>query len=99
MRKLRTGIRVIKKNVFIKLSGARDLTDSADSHIQQIEDLEDLLSVKQMMIEILLLLDHHHHSVIPRVINVDKIARYVLALGKLETSHISNLELQMMHKF
>lgn len=74
--------------IYLKLSGARDLTDTADSHLQVIEDLEDLLSVKQMMIEILMLLDHHHHSVIPRIISVDKVARYVLALGKKNSKEI-----------
>lgn len=62
------------------MSGAWDSTD-ADGHLQVIEDLEDLLSVKQMEIEILSMLDRHH--TLPKPVNLDKLARYVLALGSL----------------
>lgn len=62
------------------MSGARDPTD-ADAHVQVIQDLEDLLSVKQMEIEILSMLDRHH--TLPKPVNLDKLARYVLALGSL----------------
>lgn len=61
-----------------QLSGAHDLTDS-DDHVQIIENLENLLSVKQMEIEILSMLDRHHG----KPVNLDKMARYVLALGSL----------------
>lgn len=67
--------------MYLQLSGAHDLTDS-DQHVQVIQDLEDLLSVKQMEIEILSMLDRHHASM-PKPVNLDKLARYVLALGSL----------------
>lgn len=51
-------------------------------HIQIIQDLEDMLSVKQMTIEILSLIDHHHHAVMPKSVDVERLARYSLALGK-----------------
>lgn len=63
-----------------ELSGGRDPVES-DNHIQMISDLEDLLSVKQMEIEILTMLDRHHS--LPKPVNADKLARYVLALGVL----------------
>lgn len=63
-----------------ELSGARDQTDT-DGHLQMIEDLENILSVKEMEIEILAMLDRHH--TLPKPINLDKLARYVLALGSL----------------
>lgn len=63
-----------------ELSGGRDPTDS-DNHVQMIADLEELLSVKQMEIEILTMLNHHNS--LPMPINADKLARYVLALGSL----------------
>ncbi|XP_055902811.1 uncharacterized protein CG3556 isoform X2 [Eupeodes corollae] len=63
-----------------ELSGARDPTDS-DGHLQVIEDLENTLSVKEMEIEILAMLDRHH--TLPKPMNLDKLARYVLALGSL----------------
>ncbi|XP_037035719.1 uncharacterized protein CG3556 isoform X2 [Bradysia coprophila] len=63
-----------------ELSGVWDSPD-ADGHLQVIQGLEDLLSVKQMEIEILSLLDRHH--TLPKPINPDKLARYVLALGSL----------------
>lgn len=84
-----------------ELSGARDPTDS-DNHVQVISDLEDLLSIKQMEIEILSMLDRYYgndlslsdnnhnlslnscrHHTVPKPINADKVARYVLALGSL----------------
>ncbi|KAM8719247.1 hypothetical protein ACLKA7_011889 [Drosophila subpalustris] len=64
-----------------ELSGGRDPTDSADAHMQVIQDLEDTLSVKEMEIEILAMLDRHH--TLPKPLDLDKLARYVLALGSL----------------
>ncbi|XP_060664696.1 LOW QUALITY PROTEIN: uncharacterized protein CG3556 [Drosophila nasuta] len=64
-----------------ELSGGRDPNDSADAHLQVIQDLEDTLSVKEMEIEILAMLDRHH--TLPKPLNLDKLARYVLALGSL----------------
>ncbi|KAH8387698.1 hypothetical protein KR093_008939 [Drosophila rubida] len=64
-----------------ELSGGRDPNDSADAHMQVIQDLEDTLSVKEMEIEILAMLDRHH--TLPKPLNLDKLARYVLALGSL----------------
>lgn len=63
-----------------ELSGGRDPVES-DNHVQMISDLEDLLSVKQMEIEILTMLDRHHS--LPKPVNADKLARHVLALGVL----------------
>lgn len=63
-----------------ELSGARDPTD-ADNHVQVISDLEDMLSVKQMELEVFNLLDRHHVQLKP--INFEHLARYVLALGSL----------------
>lgn len=63
-----------------ELSGGRDPVE-ADNHVQMISDLEDLLSVKQMEIEIMTMLDRHHS--LPKPVNADKLARYVLALGVL----------------
>lgn len=63
-----------------ELSGARDPTD-ADNHIQVISDLEDMLSVKQMELEVFNLLDRHRALLQP--INFEHLARYVLALGSL----------------
>lgn len=62
------------------MSGVFDSTD-ADGHLQVIQGLEDLLSVKQMELEIFSMLDRHH--TLPKPINLDKLARYVLALGSL----------------
>ncbi|EDW86318.2 uncharacterized protein Dwil_GK15758 [Drosophila willistoni] len=64
-----------------ELSGGRDPNDSADAHMQVIQELEDTLSVKEMEIEILSMLDRHH--TLPKPLNLDKLARYVLALGSL----------------
>lgn len=47
--------------------------------MQVIENLENLLSVKQMEIEILSILDRHHG----KPVDLNKLARYVLALGSL----------------
>lgn len=49
--------------------------------MQVIQDLEYSLSIKQMEIEILSMLDKHH--VLPKPVNSDRLARYVLALGSL----------------
>ncbi|EDW00025.1 uncharacterized protein CG3556 [Drosophila grimshawi] len=64
-----------------ELSGGRDPNESADAHMLVIQELEDTLSVKEMEIEILAMLDRHH--TLPRPLNLDKLARYVLALGSL----------------
>ncbi|SPP89303.1 uncharacterized protein CG3556 [Drosophila guanche] len=64
-----------------ELSGGRDPNESADGHMQVIQELEDTLSVKEMEIEILAMLDRHH--TLPKPLNLDKLARYVLALGSL----------------
>lgn len=55
--------------------------DSADLHVQIIDDLEGLLSVKQMTIDILLLLDQHRHSLTPKAMDAEKLARFILASG------------------
>lgn len=68
----------------LQLSGARDLMDSADLHVQIIDDLESLMSVKQMTIDILLLLDQHRHSLTPKAMDAEKLARFILALGSYE---------------
>ncbi|KAH8274644.1 hypothetical protein KR026_000279 [Drosophila bipectinata] len=64
-----------------ELSGGRDPNDSVDGHVQIIQELEDTLSVKEMEIEILAMLDRHH--TLPKPLDLDKLARYVLALGSL----------------
>ncbi|EDW62679.2 uncharacterized protein Dvir_GJ16962 [Drosophila virilis] len=64
-----------------ELSGGRDPNESADGHLLVIQELEDTLSVKEMEIEILAMLDRHH--TLPKPLNLDKLARYVLALGSL----------------
>lgn len=63
-----------------ELSGSRDTTDT-DGHLQVISDLEDMLSVKEMEIEILAMLDRHH--ALPKPLNFERLSRYVLALGSL----------------
>lgn len=63
-----------------ELSGGKDQPD-ADGHLQTISDLEDVLSVKQMEIEVMTLLDHHH--TLPKPTNSERLAKYVLALGSL----------------
>lgn len=65
-----------------ELVGQRDFAETTDAHIQIIQDLEDMLSYKQMTIEILSLIDHHHHAVIPRGYNIADLAHYALALGR-----------------
>lgn len=63
-----------------ELSGARD-PSGPDDHVQKILELEDTLSVKEMEIEILSMLDRHH--TLPKPLNLERLARYVLALGSL----------------
>ncbi|XP_055620873.1 uncharacterized protein CG3556 isoform X2 [Toxorhynchites rutilus septentrionalis] len=63
-----------------ELSGARDPTEN-DNHLQEISDLEDMLSVKQMEIEVLTMVDRHHSM--PKPVNTDRIAKYILAMGAL----------------
>lgn len=81
-----------------ELSGGRDPVE-ADNHVQVIADLEDLLSVKQMEIEILTMLDRHHS--LPKPVNADKLARYVLALGVLckdpKRFHTHDLVAALLH--
>ncbi|XP_055373396.1 uncharacterized protein CG3556 [Condylostylus longicornis] len=64
-----------------ELSGGRDPVES-DDHLQQIQELEDLLSVKEMEVEILSMLDRHHNA-LPKPVSPDKLARYTLALASL----------------
>lgn len=63
-----------------ELSGPRDPSDN-DNHLQEISDLENMLSVKQMEIELLTMVDRHH--AMPKPINTDRIAKYILAMGAL----------------
>lgn len=63
-----------------ELSGARDPGDN-DNHVQEITDLESMLSIKQMEIEVLTMVDRHHSM--PKPVNTDKIAKYILAMGAL----------------
>ncbi|XP_058466778.1 uncharacterized protein CG3556 [Malaya genurostris] len=63
-----------------ELSGARDTGDN-DNHLQEIADLEDMLSVKQMEIEVLTMVDRHHSM--PKPVNTDRVAKYILAMGAL----------------
>ncbi|KAL5275404.1 hypothetical protein ACFFRR_001344 [Megaselia abdita] len=63
-----------------ELSAPKEIPD-VDEHLQTIQDLEDSLSKKEMEIEILSMLDRHHN--LPKPVNLDRLARYVLALGSL----------------
>lgn len=63
-----------------ELSAPKEIPD-VDEHLQTIQDLEDSLSKKEMEIEILSMLDRHH--TLPKPVNLDRLARYVLALGSL----------------
>lgn len=71
-----------------ELVGQRDFADATDAHIQIIQDLEDMLSYKQMTIEVLSLIDHHHHAVIPRGYNIADLANYALALGRFDAGRL-----------
>lgn len=86
-----------------ELAGQRDFAESTDAHIQIIQDLEDMLSYKQMSIEILSLIDHHHHAVIPRSYNLADLAEYSLALGKIEiilgVLRLNREKLTILHSF
>lgn len=63
-----------------ELSGAKNLQDLG-GNLQIIDELENTLSVKEMEIEILTMLDRHHS--LPKPINLEKLARFVLSLGSL----------------
>ncbi|XP_055532302.1 uncharacterized protein CG3556 [Wyeomyia smithii] len=63
-----------------ELSGARDPAEN-DNHLQEISDLEDMLSVKQMEVEVLTMVDRHHS--VPKPASTDRMARYILAMGAL----------------
>lgn len=63
-----------------ELSGTKHLLDT-DGHLQLIQELENLLSVKEMEIEILSMLDRHHS--LPKPLNLERLARFVLSLGAL----------------
>uniref|UniRef100_A0A182NN82 Uncharacterized protein n=1 Tax=Anopheles dirus TaxID=7168 RepID=A0A182NN82_9DIPT len=63
-----------------ELSGARDPTDN-DNPIQAVSDLENLLSIKQMDIEVLTMLDRHHATA--KLPHTDHVAKYILAMGGL----------------
>ncbi|XP_035784073.1 uncharacterized protein CG3556-like isoform X1 [Anopheles albimanus] len=63
-----------------ELSGARDPTES-DNPIQIVLDLENLLSIKQMDIEVMTMLDRHHAT--SKLPHTDHIAKYILAMGGL----------------
>ncbi|KFB43497.1 AGAP004726-PA-like protein [Anopheles sinensis] len=63
-----------------ELSGAKDPSES-DNPIQAVSDLENLLSIKQMDIEVLTMLDRHHATA--KLLNTDHIAKYILAMGGL----------------
>ena len=49
--------------------------------MQVITDLENMLSIKQMEIEIMTMLDKHHS--LPKPQDTDRLARYILSLGSL----------------
>ncbi|XP_052873289.1 uncharacterized protein CG3556 [Anopheles cruzii] len=63
-----------------ELSGARDPTDN-DNPIQAVSDLENLLSIKQMDIEVITMLDRHHATA--KLPHTDHVAKYILAMGGL----------------
>lgn len=63
-----------------ELSGTKQLLD-VDENLQTIQDLENILSIKEMEIEILAMLDRHHS--LPKPLNLEKLARFVLSLGSL----------------
>ncbi|CAO1441588.1 unnamed protein product [Diamesa serratosioi] len=63
-----------------ELSNGRDPNDS-DGHMQMITDLENMLSIKQMEIEIMTMLDKHHP--LPKPQDNDRLAKYILSLGSL----------------
>lgn len=69
--------------MFQKLSNIQDRDLNENEGLQQIiSDLEELLSVKQMEIDILTMLDRHR-SATPTPIETDHLARYILALSAL----------------
>ncbi|KAG5672904.1 hypothetical protein PVAND_002992 [Polypedilum vanderplanki] len=67
-----------------ELSNGRESNDN-DGHLQMITELEDLLSIKQMEIDILNMLDKHNSKTmtIPKPIEPDRLARYILSLSSL----------------
>lgn len=62
------------------MSDARELSDG-DSHLETISDLEDMLSVKEMEVEIMIMLDKHRATSKP--LTYERVARYILSLGSL----------------
>jgi gastric intrinsic factor len=62
------------------LSNAREPSDG-DSHLETISDLEDMLSVKEMEVEIMIMLDKHRATSKP--LTYERVARYILSLGSL----------------
>lgn len=65
----------------MQLSNGREPSDT-DGHLQVISDMEDLLSIKQMEVDILIMLDKHR-SPISKPLETDRLARYILSLGSL----------------
>lgn len=65
-----------------QLSNNRESTDNEES---KIPELENLLSDKQMEIDILNMLDKHHSKLatVPKPIEPDRLARYILSLSSL----------------
>uniref|UniRef100_A0AAG5DGN2 Squalene cyclase C-terminal domain-containing protein n=1 Tax=Anopheles atroparvus TaxID=41427 RepID=A0AAG5DGN2_ANOAO len=63
-----------------ELSGANDPSEN-DNPIQAVSELENLLSIKQMDIEVLTMLDRHHAT--SKMPHTDHIAKYILAMGGL----------------
>lgn len=64
---------------------AKELSNGKESNSpdeQTISDLENLLSIKQMEIEIMTILDQHRSIPKPQP-NSDRLARYILSLGSL----------------
>jgi gastric intrinsic factor len=51
--------------------------------LQQILDLEDSLSVKQMEVDILVMLHKHRTAIVPKPMEMDRLARYILSLTAL----------------
>lgn len=76
---------IFKRTNFIsnlKLSNGRESNEN-DGHLQQIADLEGALSVKQMEVDILVMLHKHRTAIIPKPMEMDRLARYILSLTAL----------------
>ena len=75
-------VKLIKFNIIvIQLSNGRESSDT-DGHLQQISDLEDMLSIKQMEVDVLVMLDKHR-SPLSKPLETDHLSRYILSLGSL----------------